>query len=199
MEFPAGQIIPSLNQLALNWSRLIRKNEEGELNLKRKMKNRQDQTVDLKHMDLWLDVDFEKEQVHGKSRIFLEPHFYPMDTLKLDAKFLGIKSCRLSGDSSETRFSYDSLVLRIPLPVSYLKGQLISVEMKYVSRPAYARRRYSESLDGLYFVTSDVGKEIWSQNETVSASSWFPTAGGSQAKVDPQYPFEGGQWNANPF
>ncbi len=149
--------------------------EEGEMELRRKLRTREDQLLKLKHMDLWIDVDFQEEKISGKSRIFLEPYFYPVDTLRLDAKYLFITSCRVDGDSGETPFSYNSKILTIPLSRQVLKGEMISVELEYSVDPSLARDRMGKAVDGLFFVTSQSGKEIWSQNETESASTWFPT------------------------
>src|ERR1017187_9691126 len=45
---------------------------------------------DLVHTKLEVKFDWEKQQLNGKATITLHPHFYPTDSLTLDAKGMDI-------------------------------------------------------------------------------------------------------------
>jgi len=46
---------------------------------------------DLVHTKLDVKFDFSKSYMYGKAWITLKPHFYPTDSLRLDAKGMDIK------------------------------------------------------------------------------------------------------------
>ena len=55
--------------------------------------------------------------MYGKEWVTLHPHFYPTDSLTLDAKGMEIKEIALMKGSSKIplKYSYDSMQLRITL------------------------------------------------------------------------------------
>ena len=57
---------------------------------------------DLVHTKLEVKPDFSKSYLYGKAWITLHPHFYPTDSLTLDAKGMEIKSVALVQGSKQT-------------------------------------------------------------------------------------------------
>ena len=49
----------------------------------------------LVHTELELTPNFENREVEGKAYITLKPHYYPTDSLMLNAKYMKIKSVKL--------------------------------------------------------------------------------------------------------
>src|SRR4051812_48661874 len=47
---------------------------------------------DLVHTKLDVRFDYKKRYLYGKEWVTLKPHFYPTDTLRLDAKGMDIKT-----------------------------------------------------------------------------------------------------------
>lgn len=139
---------------------------------------------DLIHTQLLLKPDFSKREMQGTAYITLKPHFYPQDTLVLDAKYMHIHSVRITGNMHEiTDYIYDSLKLRIPLDRTYSKTDTLKVEIVYTARPEQVPSAGSSAIKmrkGLYFINHD-GRikdkpvQLWTQGETESASCWFPT------------------------
>src|SRR5688500_7281213 len=64
---------------------------------------------DLVHTKLDVKFDYSKSQMNGKAWITLAPHFYPTDSLTLDAKGMDIhKVAIVNGASSQSlKFDYD--------------------------------------------------------------------------------------------
>jgi len=134
-----------------------------------------------------LDVsfDFEKSWLYGKAWITLQPHFYPTDSLRLDAKSMIINEISLlkSGKKIPLKYSYDSLSINITLDRTYKAGENYIVYISYTARPNEIKKKGSAAISGskgLYFINpqgTDKNKpvQIWTQGETESNSGWFPT------------------------
>lgn len=137
-----------------------------------------------------LDVrpDFVKQYLYGKEWVTLMPHFYPTDSVVLDAKGMRILEVALIRGKSRQplKYHYDGMKLRIRLDRTYHRNQPYSLYISYVSRP----NRYEAmnpggssaitSDKGLYFINPDGSNpykptEVWTQGETQSSSVWFPT------------------------
>lgn len=152
-------------------------------------------TSNLLHTQLDLRFDWGKRQASGTAMLRFTPHFYPQDSLVLDAKGFLIESVMLldtarSRTSKPTALSLayaytDARKLRIRLPRTYTRRDTFAVQIRYVARPddlpKTERIGGATSEDkGLYFINPD-GKEpgkprqIWSQGETEANSCWFPT------------------------
>src|SRR5215468_10292522 len=69
---------------------------------------------DIVHTKLDVKFDYGKAYLYGKEWITLKPHFYPTDSLTLDAKGMDIKEVSLMKGASKSplKYSYDSLQLR---------------------------------------------------------------------------------------
>ena len=80
---------------------------------------------DLVHTKLSVKFDYQKQWMYGEEWVTLQPHFYPTDSLTLDAKGMEIKEIALIKGKSKIplKYSYDSLQLRITLDKTYKGGE----------------------------------------------------------------------------
>jgi aminopeptidase N len=140
---------------------------------------------DLVHTKLDVSFDYDKAWMYGKEWVTLHPHFYPTDSLTLDAKGMEIKEIALVKGNSKLplKYSYDSMQLQIKLDKTYKAGENYTIYINYVSRPNELKEQGSAAITdakGLYFINpkgedKDKPIEIWTQGETESNSAWFPT------------------------
>lgn len=140
---------------------------------------------DLRHTWLSLRFDYSKQHVLGKAVLTLEPHFYPTDSLHIDARqFLLHRVALLNGnDTSDLKYQYDDEVIAIHLGKIYRARETIRIYIDYTARPNETNRKGSAAITdakGLYFINplgkeKDKPRQIWSQGETQSNSCWFPT------------------------
>ena len=138
-------------------------------------------------VDTRLDVkfDYDKSYMYGKAWITLKPHFYPTDSLSLDAKGMDIhKVGIIKGEQPETlKYEYDGTILRIHLDKTYKDNEKYVVFIDYTSKPNELKVQGSAAITdakGLYFINpkgeeKDKPTQIWTQGETESNSAWFPT------------------------
>jgi aminopeptidase N len=140
---------------------------------------------DLVNTRLDVNFDFTKSWMYGKAWITLKPHFYPTDSLTLDAKRMEIKEVSAVKDDRHIplKYIYDSLKLYITLDKTYNGGENYTVYIDYISKPDEIRAKGSAAISGakgLYFV-NPLGKDkntptqVWTQGETESNSAWVPT------------------------
>ena len=140
---------------------------------------------DLIHTKLDVSFDFSKSWMYGKAQITLKPHFYPTDSLSLDAKRMAIREVSVIKDSRHIplKYTYDSLKLRITLDKSYRGGENYTLFIDYISKPDEIKAKGSAAISGakgLYFI-NPLGKDknkptqVWTQGETESNSAWVPT------------------------
>ena len=140
---------------------------------------------DLIHTKLDVSFDYSKAWMYGKAWLTLQPHFYPTDSLCLDAKGMSIIEVSMikSGKHIPLKYIYDSLTLRITLDKLYKSGEKYTVYINYVAKPNDIKAKGSTvnlGAKGLYFVNpsgKDKNKptQIWTQGETEANSCWFPT------------------------
>lgn len=137
-----------------------------------------------------LDVrpDFRKHCLYGKEWLKFTPHFYPTDSLVLDAKGMDVHTVALIRGNSivALKYRYDDMKLYIKLGHTYQHGQQYRLFIDYTAKPdkyAAQNRGGSSAITsdkGLYFINPD-GKnpymptEVWTQGETEANSVWFPT------------------------
>jgi len=140
---------------------------------------------DLVNTKLDVSFDYNKSWMYGKAWITLHPHFYPTDTLRLDAKSMIINGVSIikSGKNIPLKYTYDSLSLFINLDKTYKMSEKYTVFIDYTAKPNDIKRKGSAAISGgkgLYFI-NPTGKDpkkptqIWTQGETESNSGWFPT------------------------
>lgn len=140
---------------------------------------------DLVHTRLEANLLFDKSQLAGKAYITLQPHFYPTDSLLLDAKGMEIKSVALlTGNTTQPlTYQYDGMLLSIRLNKTYLRNQPYTVVIQYLAKPNDYNATGSLAITdakGLYFINptgTDPNKptQVWTQGETEGTSVWLPT------------------------
>ncbi|NCI51505.1 M1 family peptidase [Sediminibacterium roseum] len=140
---------------------------------------------DLVHTKLELRFDYSKAWAIGKAWITLHPHFYPTDSLRLDAKGMTINSVSLvsKGKNIRLKFAYDAMNLRISLDKTYKGGENYTVFIDYIAKPNEYKAVHPSLMPGekgLYFINNNNAiknkpVQIWSQGETEANSYWFPT------------------------
>ncbi|MBS1747167.1 MAG: M1 family metallopeptidase [Bacteroidetes bacterium] len=137
--------------------------------------------------DTKLDVrfDYDKSYLYGKAWLTLHPHFYPTDSLNLDAKGMDIKEVALytNGKKTPLQYIYDNKNLRITLNKTYKKDENYTVFIDYVAKPDEWKEEGSAAITGakgLYFINprgeeKNKPTQIWTQGETEHNSVWMPT------------------------
>src|SRR6201992_2545236 len=141
---------------------------------------------DLIHTKLDVHFDYKKCYMYGKEWVTLKPHFYPTDTLRLDAKGMDIKNVSVvrNGQNIPLKYKYqDSLSLAINLDKVYHNNETYTIYIDYTSKPNELKTKGSAAINdakGLYFINpdgteKDKPKQIGTQAETESSSAWFPT------------------------
>jgi len=144
-----------------------------------------DKINDLVHTKLDVKFDYKKCYLYGKAWITLKSHFYPTNSLTLDAKGMDIKNVSINNGNinSPLKFTYDSLQLKINLGKTYTSAENYTIYIAYTSKPNEFKTKGSQAITdakGLYFINPDSsikGKpvQIWTQGETEGSSVWFPT------------------------
>ncbi|MGI9526413.1 MAG: M1 family aminopeptidase [Weeksellaceae bacterium] len=140
---------------------------------------------DLVHTKLKVSFDLEKEQMPGEAWITLKPHFYPTQSVTLDAKGMLIHEVALlkNGKKKPLKYTYDLKALQVNLDKTYQKDDQYQLYIQYTARPNEVKQKGSAAISdakGLYFIDPrdedpDKPTQIWTQGETESSSAWFPT------------------------
>ena len=139
---------------------------------------------DLVHTKLEVNFDYTKAYMNGKAWITLAPHFYPTDSLTLDAKGMDIHSVSIVKGTAKKplKYDYDGMQLHIKLDKSYTRNDKYTVYIDYVAKPNELKTKGSAAITdakGLYFINptgADKEKptQIWTQGETEATSVWCP-------------------------
>ena len=139
----------------------------------------------LVHTKVDARFDYNKSHVLGKAWLTLKPHFYPTDTLALDAKGMDIHKVAIMKGSSQSplKYDYDGWVLNIKLDRKYKGGEAYTVYIEYTAKPDELEVKGSAAITdakGLYFINpkgeeKDKPTQIWTQGETEATSVWVPT------------------------
>jgi len=141
---------------------------------------------DLIHTKLDVRFDYKKRYLYGKEWVTLKPHFYPTDSLRLDAKGMDLKNISVvkNGKNVPLKFTYqDSLSVAIKLDKVYHNNESYTIYIDYTAKPNELKEKGSAAINdakGLYFINPDGTEkdkptQIWTQGETESSSAWFPT------------------------
>ncbi|HMG83142.1 MAG TPA: M1 family metallopeptidase [Ferruginibacter sp.] len=140
---------------------------------------------DVVHTKLDVQFDYNRSWMYGKEWITLKPHFYPTDSLTLDAKGMDIKEVAMmkGADKTPLQYTYDSLQLKITLDKQYFADEKYTLYISYTSRPNDQKAKGSAAITdakGLYFINpkgeeKDKPTQIWTQGETECNSVWMPT------------------------
>lgn len=139
---------------------------------------------DVTHAKLEVSFDWEKSYLYGTATHTITPHFYPTDSLTLDAKGMEIKTVHLLNDEGqkELNYVYDGMKLRIQLDQEYTRVDTYMVAIEYIAKPDELEQQGSSAIasaKGLYFINPDGSDpktmpQIWTQGETESNSVWYP-------------------------
>ncbi|MBC7535213.1 MAG: M1 family peptidase, partial [Ferruginibacter sp.] len=140
---------------------------------------------DLVHTKLDVKFDYAKSYLYGKEWLTLQPHFYPTDSLLLDAKGMEIKELSVIRGTvkSPLKYTYDGMQINVKLDKSYKAGEKYTLYFDYVSKPNELKAQRSAAITdakGLYFINpmgEDKSKptQIWTQGETEANSAWMVT------------------------
>jgi len=140
---------------------------------------------DLVHTKLDVHFDYTNQFLNGKEWVTLKPHFYPTDSLRLDAKGMDIKQVSLVNGSQliPLKYTYDDHSILIKLDRNYLAKEQYTVYLDYTAKPNLLKVQGSAAINdakGLYFINPDElapnkPRQIWTQGETEASSAWFPT------------------------
>jgi aminopeptidase N len=149
---------------------------------------------DLINTKLDVRFDYKKCYLYGKEWVTIKPHFYPTDTLRLDAKGMDIHNVSIvkNGKNYPLKYTYqDSLSLAIQLDKVYHNTESYTIYIDYTSKPNELKEHGSAAIvdaKGLYFINPDGAIkdkpiQIWTQGETDASSAWFPTIDQPQQKT----------------
>ncbi|RYY95371.1 MAG: M1 family peptidase [Chitinophagaceae bacterium] len=140
---------------------------------------------DLVHTKLDARFNFQKSQLNGKAWITLRPHFYPTDSLRLDAKGMDVRQVALvrGGQNKALKFTNTGMELLITLDKTYSRQEPYTIYIDYTAKPDELKVEGSAAITdakGLYFINprgEEAGKptQIWTQGETEATSVWVPT------------------------
>lgn len=140
---------------------------------------------DLVHTKLNASFDYSHSYLNGKVWITLKPHFYPTDSLQLDAKGMNIRSIAIvkTGKNVPLKYVYDSSLLYIKLDKTYAGDEAYTIYIDYTARPDELKTKGSAAITsakGLYFINpkgeeKNKPTQVWTQGETESNSVWIPT------------------------
>lgn len=151
--------------------------------------------IDLLHTSLKLGFDWAKQEVAGQAVLAVKPHFYPQDSVILDARAFQVREVLLVGslpagpgdfdriEGIPLRYRYDRLQLRIQLDKTYGRNDTAFIAIRYTAHPTEAEKLSFDGVPvekGLYFINPDgrnphKPRQLWTQGETTGGSSWFPT------------------------
>lgn len=139
----------------------------------------------LVHTKLDVRFDYNKSYLYGKEWLTLKPHFYPTDSVTLDAKGMDIKEVSIVKGTAKTplTYKYDGKQIRIKLDRSYPSTEKYTLYFDYVSKPDELEAEGSAAITdakGLYFINpkgeeKDKPTQIWTQGETEANSAWMVT------------------------
>ncbi|HLG39245.1 MAG TPA: M1 family metallopeptidase [Chitinophagaceae bacterium] len=140
---------------------------------------------DLVHTKLDAKFDYDNSYLNGKVWITLKPHFYPTDTLTLDAKGMTIHKVEIIKGTKKAPLlnDYNGWELKIRLDRVYKGNETYTVYIEYTAKPNEVKVKGSAAITdakGLYFINpkgeeKDKPTQIWTQGETEATSVWCPT------------------------
>ncbi len=135
----------------------------------------------LIHTKLKVRFHLKNHTMEGEAFIKLRPHFYPTDSLTLDAKFMQIFQVKVNGKPAD--YTYDKKKLKIRLPRKFTRFETYNVYVKYLAQPDSVTTPGGTAISdhkGLYFIntrneTNEYPPHLWTQGEPEANSVWFPT------------------------
>lgn len=91
---------------------------------------------DLVNTRLDVKFDYNKSYLYGQAWITLKPHFYPTDSLLLDAKGMDLKKVALvnNGKIIPLKYNYDGMKININLGKSIKGGEQYTIYILTIRR-----------------------------------------------------------------
>src|ERR1700761_5097787 len=92
---------------------------------------------DLVNTKLEGKFDYDKSYMYGKAWVTLKPHFYPTDTVVLDAKGMDIHKVALDkdGKTEPLKYDYDGMTLKVHLNRTYKYTEKYTLFIDYTAKP----------------------------------------------------------------
>jgi len=159
--------------------------EQQDTSWKKELRESYPRTNDLVHTKLDVKFDYDKSYLYGKEWLTLQPHFYPTDSLLLDAKGMEIKELSIVKGTVKTplKYTYDGWQLNVKLDKTYQGKENYTIYIDYISKPNEVKVKGSLAINdakGLYFINpkgeeKDKPTQIWTQGETEANSVWMVT------------------------
>jgi len=149
--------------------------------------------VDLINTTLFLTPSWKEKELKGLAEITLKQHFFPSDSITLNARSMSILNVSLvTGKNKKLlEYTYDQSLLIIRLPRIYYSHEEIKIAIEYIAKPestVIPGNISFKSDKGLFFVDPDSiddsrPTQLWTQGETESNSVWFPTVESPEQKM----------------
>jgi aminopeptidase N len=142
--------------------------------------------IDILHMDLAVQFNWENHTCIGKETLWLKPYFYETDSIILDAKNMIFDKIIVTDQHNNNIMyltNYDKKNLHLKLEKKVSKYDTIKLELSYKANPDEKESHGSKAIKddkGLYFVNTNKQEpfkpmQLWTQGETEANSCWFPT------------------------
>lgn len=129
-------------------------------------------SYDVQHYIIRLEFDRKNKVVFGDSTIQLKPLSDNFSGLELDAKGIKFESVSIDSGEQQLLFKTTENKISINLDKIYRKDELISIRLKYSTKPS----------KGVYFVNELKYKgkvtrpaQIWTQGEAEETHYWLPS------------------------
>src|SRR5436853_5150533 len=92
---------------------------------------------DLVHTKLELKPDYSKSYLYGKAWVTLKPHFYPTDSLTLDAKGMEFHKIAMvkGSQQKELKYTYNDWQVKIQLDKTYKWNEPYTIYVDYTAKP----------------------------------------------------------------
>jgi len=159
-------------------------NEDAQTEPSKAYRETPERINDMVHTRLDAKFDYSKSQLIGKVWLTMKPHFYPTDSLRLDAKGMDIKNVFVvkAGRNIPLKFTYDGMELDIDLDKKYKGAEPYIIYIEYVAKPDEYTGKGSAAITdakGLYFINprgeeKEKPIQIWTQGETEATSVYVP-------------------------
>ncbi|MEJ8818131.1 M1 family aminopeptidase [Lacibacter sp. H407] len=171
--------------------------EQADTSWKKLYRATPEKTHALQHTKLEASFDVPNAQLNGKVWLTLKPHFYPSNTLVLDAKGMDINDVAVQKGTAriKLKYDYDGLLLKVTLDKVYKGGEAYTVYIQYTAKPNDFKTAGSAAITdakGLYFINpkgeeKDKPTQIWTQGETEATSVWCPTIDKTNQKTTQEF------------
>ncbi|MFN0083392.1 MAG: M1 family aminopeptidase [Ferruginibacter sp.] len=159
--------------------------EPEDTSWKKTLRESYPKTNELVHTKLDVRFDYDKSYLYGKEWVTLKPHFYPTDSVLLDAKGMELKEVAIMKGATKMplKYSYDGMQVNIKLDKTYVGDEKYTLYFDYVSKPNDVKVKGSDAITdakGLYFINpkgeeKNKPTQIWTQGETEANSVWMVT------------------------